>query len=461
MKMEDIVKDALKYPFSGWKKFFILGILIVIPSIIISHTYPLYTLNTTYLSILLVANILITFLNRGYQFRMIKDSFNDTVVLPEFNYWGKLFIDGVKLVIVGVVFFIPIILFNLFFYILPYPQIIHLMLTDPGIVFSIKGSFSFLYLIAIIPILTIAIGNMAWNGGEFYSAFRFKEILNRIHMIGWTNLITWCIVIGLIQIIITYAVTFVINIIFRGLVPHIIILTIYAFIFVTYLEMFLSRSVALIYMSNTPIKYLICEECGGYYELQPGESPEDYEQCQCGGKLKYSKLIPSDNKSDNFDKFDDNNEEQRSIINFDKRRNLMIIILLALAIIAIPILIYSTHALTPTPANYTLLGSYNATNLSPHGTAVNIPQGTKNIKIDYNINWKAVPKGSNGFDLDAYDVNASEIQSGAQNFIGNKGFLLKEGQNKTGTYYFNNPQIKSLSMTGNGIQGTIKIYTSK
>ncbi len=33
--------------------------------------------------------------------------------------------------------------------------------------------------------------------------------------------------------------------------------------------------------------YLVCEKCAGYYELQKGESPEDFESCQCGGKLKY------------------------------------------------------------------------------------------------------------------------------------------------------------------------------
>jgi heat shock protein HtpX len=37
--------------------------------------------------------------------------------------------------------------------------------------------------------------------------------------------------------------------------------------------------------------YLVCDKCGGYYELQPGESPEDFEQCQCGGKLEYRKKI--------------------------------------------------------------------------------------------------------------------------------------------------------------------------
>ena len=33
--------------------------------------------------------------------------------------------------------------------------------------------------------------------------------------------------------------------------------------------------------------YLVCEKCGGYYKLQKGESPEDFENCQCGGKLSY------------------------------------------------------------------------------------------------------------------------------------------------------------------------------
>lgn len=37
--------------------------------------------------------------------------------------------------------------------------------------------------------------------------------------------------------------------------------------------------------------YLICDECGGYYELQEGESPEDFGQCKCGGHLRYVEKI--------------------------------------------------------------------------------------------------------------------------------------------------------------------------
>jgi len=33
--------------------------------------------------------------------------------------------------------------------------------------------------------------------------------------------------------------------------------------------------------------YLVCDKCGGYYELQEGESPDDFKNCQCGGGLKY------------------------------------------------------------------------------------------------------------------------------------------------------------------------------
>ena len=37
--------------------------------------------------------------------------------------------------------------------------------------------------------------------------------------------------------------------------------------------------------------YLVCDKCGGYYELKPGESASDYEECDCSGKLKYAETI--------------------------------------------------------------------------------------------------------------------------------------------------------------------------
>ena len=32
--------------------------------------------------------------------------------------------------------------------------------------------------------------------------------------------------------------------------------------------------------------YLVCDDCGGYYELKPDESPENFDiDCDCGGQL--------------------------------------------------------------------------------------------------------------------------------------------------------------------------------
>jgi uncharacterized membrane protein YhaH (DUF805 family) len=40
------------------------------------------------------------------------------------------------------------------------------------------------------------------------------------------------------------------------------------------------------------VKYIICDECGGFYELEKGESIEDFESCLCGGSLSYAELTP-------------------------------------------------------------------------------------------------------------------------------------------------------------------------
>lgn len=36
------------------------------------------------------------------------------------------------------------------------------------------------------------------------------------------------------------------------------------------------------------MNFIICEDCGGYYKLEPGESLEDFSKCQCGGTLRYA-----------------------------------------------------------------------------------------------------------------------------------------------------------------------------
>ena len=44
--------------------------------------------------------------------------------------------------------------------------------------------------------------------------------------------------------------------------------------------------------------YLVCANCGGYYKLQPGESPEEFAECQCGGELIYKENINSNTEDE-------------------------------------------------------------------------------------------------------------------------------------------------------------------
>lgn len=38
------------------------------------------------------------------------------------------------------------------------------------------------------------------------------------------------------------------------------------------------------------MEYLVCEKCGGYYLLMEGESIDDFDSCQCGGKFYLVKM---------------------------------------------------------------------------------------------------------------------------------------------------------------------------
>lgn len=86
--------------------------------------------------------------------------------------------------------------------------------------------------------------------------------------------------------------------------------------------------------------YLECQKCGGIYELQEGESPEDYDVCHCGGVIEYhlspDELTPRQ-------EYAPNDEE---ITNKKSNRNLLIIIIIFVFLIILmvsviaPLLMY-------------------------------------------------------------------------------------------------------------------------
>ena len=233
MDVGNVMTDSLKYPSSNWKKVLILGVMILFSFLII----PL-------------------FIVLGYFVRVLKASLAGLEDLPEFDEWVDMIVDGIKVLLVGIVYSLPAIVIMAVSMIAIWGSLSSItamqstgmspttalgMFTGIGFIGMIVA---ILYLLIITPILYVAIANMAYNE-ELGSAFRFSEIFGLISQIGWVDLIVWYVVV----ILIGFVVSFIGGII--GIIPIIggiiAALTVYP-----YYNIFLSRAIAWLYASAFP-----------------------------------------------------------------------------------------------------------------------------------------------------------------------------------------------------------------
>ena len=219
MDIGEIISDSIKYPSSNWGKVLILGII-------------------TIASVLIIP----VFLLIGYVFRIIKATLAGIDELPEFDEIGSMFVDGLKVFVVGIIYAIPVWIIS---------AIVSLLMggntaattasLGPGYLFAILlGNIIFFIIALIIGLVELmAIANMAYNDGDLGAAFRFSEILDIIAAIGWGKYIATYIVIVIIAMIgvIIGALTMIILIGFI-LLPLIIL---------PYVVMFEARGIALLF----------------------------------------------------------------------------------------------------------------------------------------------------------------------------------------------------------------------
>lgn len=219
MEIGEIISEAIKYPSAAWGKVVILGIILIIP--------------------------IVNFIGLGYLFRILKATFAGIDELPDFDSVGELFIDGLKILVVGIVYAIPVVIIG---------GIIALLLnisptatTSPTSLdmFALGLSYSVYIIVAIIIglIQVVAIGNMALYN-ELGAAFKFSEILDRIANIGWGKYIIWYVIMVLLAIV-AYAIAGAITILTFGIGIILAILIIYP-----YFSMFGVRSFALLFADS-------------------------------------------------------------------------------------------------------------------------------------------------------------------------------------------------------------------
>ena len=180
MDIGEIISDSIKYPTSNWGKVLILGVI-------------------------LIASILIVpvFLLIGYLFRVIKATLAGLDELPEFDEIGDMFVDGLKVFVVGIVYSIPVIIISLIITAITGSSSTAAIGLSPAMI----GAFVIVYIIYIIVAVIVglievmAIVNMAYYDGDLGAAFSFSEILDRIAKIGWGKYILTYIVIAIVAFI--------------------------------------------------------------------------------------------------------------------------------------------------------------------------------------------------------------------------------------------------------------------
>ncbi len=281
MNIGEIIGDAVRYPLSDPKKLLIFGIFFVVATLYSNFTTT-GAANLPLIFILGVLALIAIIFIFGYELRILRATLAGFIEIPEFDDPVDMFFDGLKVVVVGIVYTILLtVIFGILFLLF-------------ALVAGLQGLFGIFIILLVImalfiyPLILMSLTNMVYNDTEINAALKFSEIFTKISNIGWGNFLLWYLVTGIIYLILAAIGVLIIGV-FSLIHLKIVGGILYPLIIGSYMSFFIYRSVALFYMSGDyetgDLEYLECDNCKGYYELQNGESPEDFSECECGGRL--------------------------------------------------------------------------------------------------------------------------------------------------------------------------------
>ena len=275
MNIGEIIGDAVRYPLSDPKKLLIFGIIFVI-SYLYSNFLTPGAINTPLLVVLILLAIVAFVFTFGYEIRIIRATLAGLVELPEFDDPKDMFVDGLRVIIVGMVYSIPFFIFGFVFALIITLGALTNSSPTTGsvVVMGILIIVALLIGLLIFPLILMSLTNMVYNNSKIEAAFKFGEIFNKISNIGWGNFLVWYIVTGII-----YLILLVIGLIIVGFFNLIHLKAvggiIYPLIIVSYMSIFVYRSAALFfisgeYMAGDP-ELLESDNYNRNYELQDVE----------------------------------------------------------------------------------------------------------------------------------------------------------------------------------------------
>jgi hypothetical protein len=241
MNVSDIFKNAFKFPASNWKRFLILGIIIL--------TYTLLATSNVYLGsnpftlLMILPAYFLLFLVMGYTLKTIKISINEENELPAFNKWKKMFIDGLKVFLISILYFIIPTIFIMagIFLAIDFSAIttgkLQFNFFNPATIIVL--SIGVLLYVFLMFFFEIGLANMAYKG-KLEAALSLSEIRSIIRKIGWKKYLA----IFLILLIIS-GISNIFGYVFNQMPIYGLI--IFAILISPYLTLISPRAVGLIY----------------------------------------------------------------------------------------------------------------------------------------------------------------------------------------------------------------------
>lgn len=175
----DVYKDSLEYSIKDGMTLAKIGLMILLSFLIIP-----------------------AFLLAGYRYRVIKTAINGMIngdeTLPPVDDLTSMFIDGLKVTLVQIIYLIlPILILLVVIF---GSTVLSAISPAAGALFLVIGGLVGIILLIVCALAgMMAVTHMAANDGSIHAAFDIKEIFHIIKTIGWLRYIVYYIGIAIIS----------------------------------------------------------------------------------------------------------------------------------------------------------------------------------------------------------------------------------------------------------------------
>jgi hypothetical protein len=145
---------------------------------------------------------------------------------PEVTGWGTLFIDGIRYIIVTVIYALPALVI---FFVTLGSVVVEILAGNPAGVLTVLGGLVFgLVIFLVVAFICSLFGTIGVircaRTGSMGEAFNFSAISATIGKIGWINYIIALVIMGIIQFVISLLLSLLTGVPYAGTLIELIVL---------------------------------------------------------------------------------------------------------------------------------------------------------------------------------------------------------------------------------------------